>query len=349
MPLAPPDGAGGTPVEFNTGGAIAMPDIDGEPAFQRATVFADLPGKAGMHAPALAAYDDGELIAACYAYEGPHELDGSGIYLANRDPAGGGWSQPRLHVDRPEGDGNPVLFVESEQAWLFQAVVAGGWSTSQVVWQRSDDRGETWTPAKALGGPLGTNVRFPPLRLQTGELLLPAYDDLLQRSLFFASVDGESWTLRSALFTAPPHQNLQPSIVELDDGQLLGVLRNGGGGWLWATASDDGGYTWLSPGDAGFANPNSPALLLHLRSGRLLMVLNDSQTARRPLVATLSADGGHTWTEPRVLVDGEGAYAYPAGVQAFDGLIHVAYSHERERIDVLSFNESWVVGAERGQ
>lgn len=268
--------------------------------------------------------------------------------MSNRPAGGEQWDPPWLHIDRPHGEGNPVLYAEGDQVWLFQAVVPGGWSTAHIEVQRSADRGENWSSPRVIDGPLGANVRFPPVRTAGGTLLLPAYDDLWQRSLFFVSADGDSWSLTSAVFTAGPHSNLQPSLTPLENGRLLAVMRNGGGDWLWVMASDDQGRSWAPPQDSGFANPGSPASLLSLHSGNLALIFNDDRHRRTPLSISLSSDAGLTWIPPRVLVDGDGAYAYPAAVQTPDGLIHVVYSHDREWIQHIRLNEAWVVrgGAE---
>jgi len=185
-------------------------------------------------------------------------------------------------------------------------------------------------------------VRFPPVRTAAGTLLLPAYDDLLQRSLLFASVDGDCWTLRSTIETNLTARNIQPSLTQLGDKRLLAVMRNVGGDWLWATASEDDGAHWAAPIDSGFPNPSSPAALLRLASGNLVLVFNDSRNARRPLSIAISGDEARSWPHRRVLVDGAGAYSYPAATQTPDGLIHIVYSHDRETIGHLVFNEAWI-------
>ena len=171
-------------------------------------------------------------------------------------------------------------------------------------------------------------------------MLLPAYDNLLHRSIFFHSDVREGWVLRSALATEASHHCIQPSLARLTDGRLLVVMRNGGSGWLWASASDDGGFSWAAPIDSGFQNPAAPAALLSLSSANLLIILNPSSVARRPLAAALSPDEGRSWTTPRTLVDGPGEYAYPGVAQSPDGIIHVVFSDDRERISCIDLNEA---------
>ena len=320
--------------------------IQDEPYFEEDSVCERIEGKIGHHAPTITAFADGELLAAWYSYEGPHELTGSGIYMARRD-AHGEWSEPWLHIDRPAGDGNPVLYSEDNRVWLFQAVVPWGWSTAHVELQLSSDRGQTWSDPLMLGGPMGTNVRFPPVRTNEGDLLLPAYDDLFSRTLFFSSNDGSEWTLSSAVTCGAPFECIQPSVARTSTGLLLAVMRNTGQQWLWVMASNSGGATWSYPKDSGFANPDSPANLVALASGNLVLTFNDSTTERRPLSIAVSADEGLTWPHIRPLVSGESTYSYPSAVGSANGLIHIVYSHGRESIRHIALNEAWIIADDK--
>ncbi len=327
---------------FNVETASGIPII-GIPVFQSQLVFDSIAGRIGSHAPTITAFPDGELLAAWYSYSGPGELDDSAIYIARRPAGQSAWGAPQVHLDRPEPEGNPVLYSEGDNVWMFSAVAPIGWSSARIEWQFSTDRGQTWSSPAVIDGPTGSNVRFPPLRTAEGDLLLPAYDDLWKRSLFFTSADGQSWSLRSYVSTDQPNGNIQPSVARLDSGRLLAVMRNTGQQFLWAMASDDSGQTWSTPTDANFANPDSPACLLRLASGRLLLVFNDSPVSRHPLSTTLSADDGRSWTTPRILVDGTGDYAYPSAIQAPDGLVHILYSNNRANIAEISLNEAWII------
>ncbi|MFQ5429192.1 MAG: exo-alpha-sialidase [Phycisphaerae bacterium] len=313
------------------------------PVFSVESLFEKIPGRRGHHAATITAFRDGELLAAWYSYPGEEELAGSAIYMARRPAGSERWDIPRLHIDRDVGDGNPVLYSEGNTVWFFQAVVPFGWSTSHIELQLSPDRGAHWTEPVVIDGPLGSNTRYPPIRLQDGRLLLPAYDDFLQRALFFSSADGVRWALRSIAETRGDHHPIQPSIVELEDGRLLGVMRNTGRNWLWVTASDDLGRHWSWPADSRFPNPGSPSALLKLKNASLVLVYNDSPLWRRPLSIALSQDSGRTWPYRRILTDGEESYSYPSAVQSSDGLIHLVYSLARRRIRHVSLNEAWII------
>lgn len=322
--------------------------VSGEPIFRVGSVFDEIPGRVGHHAASIIAFPDGALLAAWYSYTGPGELDGSAIYMARRAKGRGNWEAPRLHIDRVVSDGNPVLYGEGDSVWLFQAVVPFGWSTSRIEMQRSSDRGRTWTSPESIPGPIGSNVRYPPLRLMDGSLLLPAYDDLLQRALFFSSQNGRQWALASVVVGGLSERPIQPSMVQLDDCRLLSVMRNSGGDWLWVAGSGDGGQSWSRPRDSGFPNPGSPAALLKLASGKLILVYNASRTERSPLCVAVSADDGRTWPHRRVLVEGEERYSYPSATQSSDGLVHIVYSLARRSIQHVTINEAWIVESQTG-
>jgi len=320
---------------------LVAPD---EPVFVAGSLFDAIPGKVGSHAPTLTAFGDGELLAAWYSYTGPHELTGSAIYLSRRAAGSDRWNVPELLIDRPCGVGNPVLYSEGDDVWLFHAVVPFGWDTSHIEVQRSADRGVTWEQAGPVSFSLGSNTRFPPVRSPEGALLLPAYDDLLGRSLFFESTDGEYWRFLAAVSSGLG--NIQPSLARVSNDRLLAVMRNTEGNWLWVMASDDGGRTWCTPIDSGLPNPGSPAMLLALADGKLVLIFNDSRSQRRPLSIALSTDDGQTWPYRRILADGDGKYSYPAAVEAADGVIHILFTASRQTIQHVALNTAWIISSQ---
>lgn len=306
-------------------------------------IFERIDGKTGSHAATVTALADGSLLAAWYSYDGPHELDGAAIFMS-RLPAGAQeWEPPYLHIDRPEADGNPVLYSEGDSVWLFQAVVPGGWSTSHIETQTSGDGGRSWSSPRSLAGPLGANVRFPPVRAADGALILPAYDDLLKRSLFFASADGATWTLTDVVAGASPEASpIQPSVARRSGNEFAAVMRNEGRDWLWSATSSDGGRTWSAPARTEFPNPGSPAALVRLQSGKHVLVFNDSRDRRSPLSVAISSDQAQTWSAARPIASGDGRYDYPSVAQTADGLIHILYSHDREYIRHVTISEDWI-------
>lgn len=311
--------------------------------FASSPIFDGIPGKSASHAPSITALPEGDLLAAWYSYVGPRELNQADIYLSRRAASNQTWSAPVRQIDRLESAGNPALYNEGSEVWLFHAVVPGGWSTAHVEQMRSHDGGETWEPSTWVSPLLGSNVRGSPLRTAAGVLLLPAYDDLLSRSLVFRSDDGASWTLASVLDAGSSGRLIQPVLAATAGGDLLLMARNTMGGSLWTGVSHDDGQRWEISLRSGFANPGAPVALLRLSGGPLLIVYNDSPTMRSPLVASVSLNDGLSWTSPRVLAEGDGDWAYPAAAEGADGVIEVVYSHNRQWIQHVRFNLAWLL------
>lgn len=329
-------------LSFNTDVPPTRPATTEAPRISVAPLFEAIDGKSNSHAATLTAFPDGELLAAWYSYSGDHELDNSAIYTARRLPGESTWSTPAKFSDHPQGDGNPVLYSEGDHVWFFQAVVAGGWSTARVVWRESTDRGGSWSAERPIDGPIGTNVRFAPLRTAANDLLLPAYDDLLKRTLFFAWT-GSEWEIRSTIWMGINDPSIQPAVVRLDNGNLLAVMRHPEHRWLWATSSRDDGHSWTKPIDSGFPNYDTSAAMIRLSSGALVLAFAAPDEPDHPLYATISADEGLTWLPPRVLISGEGIYNYPSMTQTPDGIIHLLYTHDRAYIGHIELNEGFFV------
>lgn len=80
-------------------------------------------------------------------------------------------------------------------------------------------------------------------------------------------------------------------------------------------------------------------------------------TPRAPMTLAISEDGGKTWPHKRNLETGDGycmsnnsqqqinrEYSYPSIKQTPDGMLHIAYTHFRQRIKYVRVAEDWVRG-----
>jgi predicted neuraminidase len=100
---------------------------------------------------------------------------------------------------------------------------------------------------------------------------------------------------------------------------------------IFETWSTDGGRTWSPIALTTLPNPNSGIDAVTLRDGRHLIVYNHTTQGRSPLNVALSRDG-KTWTPGLVLENDAGEYSYPAVIQSADGLVHITYTWQRQRI-----------------
>ena len=116
---------------------------------------------------------------------------------------------------------------------------------------------------------------------------------------------------------------IEPACIQLGDGQVWMLMRTQGG-YLYESFSSDDGETWSEPVPSRFVSSNSPAALLRLRDGRLVLVWNNCMSpydeggimtsyARYILAMAISEDEGKSWHGYREFarVHGKGTVTYP--------------------------------------
>jgi hypothetical protein len=151
----------------------------------------------------------------------------------------------------------------------------------------------------------------------------------------FSDDGGESWAI-SARTEPPSSWGNENMIVQLGDGRLW-MLARSREGRLWQCFSEDRGETWGEVTLSEIANPSSRFFIGRLQSGRLLL-LNNPETGRETMTASLSDDDGRTWSEGVELMAGR-AIAYPDAVQDGSGLIHCVVDVDRRRVEYRAFTE----------
>jgi predicted neuraminidase len=326
---------------FNQSDNMTTVTTDQTPIYTEEYIFESVPEKNGSHASSVICFDDGAIFSAWYSFAGTHELQEADIFFSWKLPNETTWSDPEILVNRVQSAGNPVLYREGETIWLFYAVIPFGWDTCHVEFQISTDRGETWSDPKSIGTGFGLNVKYPPLRTGEGRLLLPVYNELADQTQFYESSDGLEWSRLEKISSVPG--NIQASVVQLSTGLLLAVARNTKRGHLWVMASEDQGTSWTYPKDSLFSNPDSAAQLFKLSNGHLILIYNDSQTDRKTLAISLSADEGQSWPYKKNLAQGDLTFSYPYTAQSPDETIHIVYSCGKEKIRHVALNEAWIV------
>src|SRR4029079_13547510 len=97
--------------------------------------------------------------------------------------------------------------------------------------------------------------------------------------------------------------------------------------------SFDHGATWVN--ERPFTNErgvNTRFFLRKLKSGSLLLVVNDAPRGRSHMTAMLSEDDGKTWPYKLLLDDRKGV-SYPDGTEASNGCIHITSDNGRYEKD----------------
>jgi predicted neuraminidase len=313
------------------------------------------------HPACLTELGNGDFYLVYYGGAGEYATD-TAVYGARWRVGESRWTAPRVVARDPfRSVGNAVVWQAPDGlVWLFYVVRFGTtWSDSRIQVKISRDEARTWSDPSLLALEAGMMVRNRPIVLADGAYLVPVYHETghdpeavgRDSTSLFLRFDPKTraWTETGRIRS--PQGNIQPAVVALNDRDLVAYCRRGGDydpktiGFLVRSESHDGGLTW-GPGVASrFPNPNAAVDFLKLRSGSLLLVFNNSMSARTPLTAALSSDHDRTYPHRRNIAEGPDAFAYPIAVQARDGAIHVVYTAQRRTvIHRAIFDEAWLLG-----
>lgn len=311
------------------------------------------------HPASIEAFDNGDLYICYYGGAGEYATDTS-VYGSRLRKGETKWSTPKVIAHDPfRSTGNGVVWQAPDGlVWLFYVIRFGDtWSDARVAAKVSKDRAETWSDASMLDLRQGMLVKNHPIALRNGDYLLPVYHETGHdpevvaadsASMFlYYDHNKKTWTPTNEIHSRIG--NIQPAPVQIDDKYLVAYCRRGGGyskitdGWLVRSESRDGGHSWSEGTETKFPNPNSAVEFLHLKSGNLLLIYNDSMNSRTPLRGALSSDNDKTYPVQRNIREGRNDFAYPSAVQTPDGLIHVVYTTDRRGvIHHTTFDEDWL-------
>jgi predicted neuraminidase/glyoxylase-like metal-dependent hydrolase (beta-lactamase superfamily II) len=300
------------------------------------------------HASTIVEVSPGRLAAAWFGgtREGTADV---GIWLTRFD--GARWLAPVQVADGRQEDGtrvptwNPVLFAPPGGPLMLFYKAGPSPSAWWGLVKTSTDGGLTWSAASRLQAPLLGPIKNKPVVLADGSWLSCSSTEGTPRG-WRAHVElsrdrGRTWQLVGPIEQGPAGlEAIQGSVLVHRDGRLQALLRTRNG-VLATTWSSDAGRTWSPLTASGLPNPNSGTDALTLKDGRHLLVYNHAAPLpatpatgpRYPLNVALS-DDGVTWRQVLTLEDQPvpDGYAYPAVIQASDGLVHVTYTWNRERI-----------------
>ncbi len=237
---------------------------------------------------------------------------------------------------------NPALFQAKDGPLLLFYKVGPSPATWWGMLTRSTDGGKTWsTPQRLPEGILGP-IKNKPVQLSNGDILCGSSTEGNggRRVHFERTQDfGQTWSASQPVNDGKTIGAIQPSILFYPSNRLqaLGRTSNEKMFQIW---SDNGGLTWGKMAFLDLPNPDSGTDAVTLHDGRQLLVYNHNVRAgsnnkgRSPLNVALSEDGIH-WFAALVLEDDPDApsgFAYPAVIQAGNGLVHITYTWERKRI-----------------
>jgi predicted neuraminidase len=271
------------------------------------------------------------------------------VYGSFSTDEGKTWSAPKLLMSDPAKlMADPNILVDGDKVFVFSTKVnlPNKIDKSWTIATRSDDNGATWSdlyeipiPRQYVAGKQHNGIV-----LRDGTYLVGiAWDKWPEMGMVartegemdltagvLASKDGKTWTLHGGLHATydkltPGGTNglCEPSLVELDNGEIFMLLRSGST-HHYESRSGDGGLTWSTPKPSSLPGHNTPTAILRLREDprEIVAVWNNSPLTRYPLSVARSSDGGKTWSAPRIIAKTDGLQvSYPGVTQASDGTI----------------------------
>ncbi|MBO50764.1 MAG: hypothetical protein CMJ69_08250 [Planctomycetaceae bacterium] len=236
----------------------------------------------------------------------------------------------RLNVKHPNllrlsSDPNKILMF-----FTSRRVDGGKGGDIRIFMKQSTNECESWSKPVQISTLGGTHFLMADrvLQLPGGRILLPTFQSdawfPFDAFCYYSDDAGRTWRASKTRMTLRGHGAQEPSIVRLENGKLLAVLRTSLGA-VYKSYSDDKGTTWTKPVSTGLAAPASTPLLKRIPgSGDLLLVWNnifdpkhpDFQNGhgpRNPLTSAISSDDGRTWRNIKTIEDrNPGASSTPA-------------------------------------
>ena len=333
----------------------SLPHGARSPGLVRAEFICEQSPTPASHASTIVETGQG-LAAAWFGGERERAPD-VGIWLSRHD--GNRWSAPERVATGRMRDGtpcpcwNPVLF-QPRGGPLMLFFKAG---PCELEWwgevQTSTNGGRTWSAPRRLPDGILGPIKNKPVQLADGTIISPSSTeafrqgpeskpvDFWQAHLELSTDGGQAWAKVGPLADPRQADVIQPTVLVHDDGRLQILCRSLVGRIQEAWSSDQG-RTWSAIAPTELPNPDSGIDAVKLRDGRFLLVYNHSDAQgldRRVLNVAVSSDG-RRWDAALVLEnhDHDGEFSYPAVIQSTDGLVHVTYTWQRERIKHVVIN-----------
>ncbi len=311
------------------------------------------------HASTVVELKDGGVMSAWFGGTAEGKPDVA-IWAATRNA--NGWSKPVELVREPGVPCyNPVLFYTKDgRLWMYYKFgpSPATWSAGRMF---STDNGHTWSAPEHLPAGLLGPIRAKPLVLADGTIVsgssiesYRAWAVWIERS----TDNGATWAKigpivppvdldrkgygdgRASGLADVPGSNdwkftqgiIQPSVVQRE-GKHLRLYARSTAKTARVTVADsqDNGVTWTQARPLDVPNPNSGIDAVSLRDGRVVLIYNNSTTARTPLNLAVSTDAEH-FRMFHTLEDTPGEYSYPAMVQAKNGDLLMTYTFNRKSI-----------------
>ena len=126
--------------------------------------------------------------------------------------------------------------------------------------------------------------------------------------VFGSNDNGKTWFITET----PTSPGDESKIVELNDGSWMVNSRVNKLGYRYSHFSNDNGKTWISKKEESIIDPGCNGSLIRYSQGEknLLLLTNiNNKKERKEIVLRYSIDEGKSWSNPKIIYNGEAAYS----------------------------------------
>jgi hypothetical protein len=349
---------------------VLADDFAGEGHFSFRTLFANTPQRTWDWAIKITDLPDGRLLMVWCSTAGAELSPTNCLWTSYSADDGKTWDPPKLFAKSTEQGNvaNTCCYTHAgRKVFIFYNEISGKQADLyRVAYQTSDNGVTGWSARRYV--PVGdtkiAGLLSSPIRLRDGTIVLPVYVDVVRGGKHTyvgaaaRSTDGgENWLRGETFDIDNPRGVMEPTFVELSDGQLYCVFRTATG-WLYECRSSDGGKTWTKPVKSRFPSPEACPILWRLASGGVILVWDNntlsggSYNPRYPIFAALSSDDTKTWPVQKMIdtasgivqLSNHGVFQTRSGtilvpVPRWLGFVKGA---EQGAIELARFDEAWL-------
>ncbi|MBP1997092.1 sialidase family protein [Paenibacillus eucommiae] len=288
--------------------------------------------------PVIRLHDGSLFTVVCVTKKNPLQLDQAicSHYVLGRQSFDNGatWSHPHLFIAFPQQTGyiSGQHYLQSKagamHVFSFRIQVLNE-ATNQyigdILHTRADDiHGTNAVTQKVACLDRYTGAINSVLQLANGRIVA-AFSTIPQgkfdlRSCFVCSTiysddEGATWNASNDVEISDDNAHvesgaMEPIVLELDDGQMLMMIRTTLGRFYYAMSAD-GGASWGTARPSPFRSSNAPTSLVRMENGDIVKIWNHClgyryiegiSYARQALHAAISEDGGKTWNGYREMI-----------------------------------------------
>jgi len=254
---------------------------------------------------------------------GPSVPAWSGLYLQSRD-AGRSWSAP---IMLPAGLTGPAKNkpITLSNGDILCGASAETWRNWTAWAEISADGGRSWTRHGPIAAPLDAGSSGRSLTEPASAGIRPSQGELV----------SATWDTTTDQLRVPQEHRgvIQPAVWEYAPGRVKMLLRaTQAVGAVCVAESSDHGCTWSPARPTTIPHSNSGLDAVRLADGRIVLACNPTREGRSPLSLLISTDSGETWPRRLDLETASGEFSYPSIIQAWDGRVHLVYTHRRTHI-----------------